>query len=450
MMSVFNPSIGSSAATYTAPTQKFEPKIVQGILIPIKQVAPSVLRTVGPAAIEEAAPLVAGTLEAQFTKVAAQGGIEIVKLGGQKIFNQKLMTEIGRTLSPLRAPDLSNGRLMMSLFGGIKVGEVTLGQLAVRYGVSMAALAASVVAEKQAKSMDENNFFTQYVVPLSGGDWNKVPRAFRYAKIRKELLQKYTKAEQEWKKAHPEGVATKPQQSKPVNMAKLMADLGKLGLSPQKIDKLLKPLKPAQLIKMQELSPWLHGEVFSGRMTYEKAIEITERTANATYRDSLFQGGPTEPDPPPRNADGCYISGEFTVYSPQVNRLHLAASNYDFNPPLTAYRPYNGRVITEGRKNGIPATQTKAEIRVNDVKSRKNFLKIDTGTVQGIAEIRKGKDELGRTIEYDNHHGFNGFVTGHFQELNIEVAGVCVFSDGTTQLAEDRVRKRQTYGLIEY
>ncbi len=232
-------------------------------------------------------------------------------------------------------------------------------------------------------------------------------------------------------KIHP----LKSSTPKPLNLAKLKSDLGKLAklckvdLLPQKIDSLLKPLKRAQLLKMQELTPWLIGEVSNGRMTREEAIEIAERVANTVYTESLIPGGPRERERP----DSCTTNGDVTFHQgyPNENRKGIVSARIF--------------LTTNGYKNNIPAVRTITSIEINDPQTGKivykkrsspNNLRVNPNGIfkNVIIKLKPIKDfpSYYFALSWRDGYDLNG------QNQIVKVKGYCVFNDGTRQPAVNR------------
>ncbi len=101
---------------------------------------------------------------------------------------QFVMSELAPHLARVAAPKLANPRLMLSFIGGIHIGELTIEQIV---GQSLAAVAASAVAEELARRTTKVNPVAQFSDAVVGTNWGDRAILENRKKIYRELLPKY-------------------------------------------------------------------------------------------------------------------------------------------------------------------------------------------------------------------------------------------------------------------
>ncbi len=419
MTSVSAQSIVPSTVPFL-PREQFKPEAPNPKLIALGE---------GPV-IRGAGKAISWTMGALMKEAAKRG----ITTGSPQAFKQLVTTQAVQSIERLTAAQMQDPRLVTSLILGARVGGHTIGKLAVGAGVSTASIAAIAAAAKQVGSVnivDKRNGFVEFALGLVGLDaerGNTVDEAkiIKYNQLYNQYLPKFERAEQEWKKAHPEGVQTNLVQAKPVNVAKLKADLGKLGLSPQKIDKLLMPMKPAQLSRLAELTPWVNAYLQLNKITQNTAVNIILAERNSrTLKDEL---PPNETPPSDKTRrEGCYTVGEVIASKYQIVRPQ---DGHKFEPAL---RNIHLNVRTYGTKNGVPAKNTQTKLDVYDAGIHQLLFSRMTAAKTGIQVI------------YDNVYLANPLTNegawSRISPIGINTIGVCQYQDGSKQIATPEVNQ---------
>ncbi len=97
-------------------------------------------------------PALQGLERAFAREVLRRAGSKIfLRMGGGIVARQFVLSELASSMGRVAAPQLASPSTMLFLIGGMHVGELTVQQICVRYGLSLAAIAASAVAEEQAR-----------------------------------------------------------------------------------------------------------------------------------------------------------------------------------------------------------------------------------------------------------------------------------------------------------
>ena len=142
----------------------------------------------------------------------------LLKAGGAAALRPLMLTEIAPKLAPIIGRDLASPSAMLFLIGGIHIGELTIEQIALKYGLSLAAIAASAVAEEQARRNVKINTIAQASDIVVGTDFQGKAKREERMKLYRQLLPKFeaeqTKREQRARKGKqapaPQSVTKKP------------------------------------------------------------------------------------------------------------------------------------------------------------------------------------------------------------------------------------------------
>ena len=158
-----------------------------------------------------------------------------------------------------------------------------------------------------------------------------------------------------------------------------------------------KPVKLAQLpTKIEELSPWLQGEVRSGRMTFERAVEVVKNEAirRATMPEEQL-------DPPKTCSAEVEIDNEHTVNNGKI-RTESTIS-----------------VAVEGSQ-GTASTRM-WRVKVSNPETNKMLVTHAGGEVPGPSSQVYLYPEMTGTYSYENPQ----------PSPTVEVDATCKFTDGT-------------------
>ncbi len=135
---------------------------------------------------------------------------EAQKRGIKAITKDYITTQAVQSIEHLTAAQLQDPRLVTSLILGARIGNHTIGKLAVGAGISTTGLAASAAAAKQIGSIhitDKRNGFLEFALGIFGLDTDQAntideAKIIRFNKLYKQYLPLFERAEQEWKKAN--------------------------------------------------------------------------------------------------------------------------------------------------------------------------------------------------------------------------------------------------------
>jgi hypothetical protein len=116
-------------------------------------------------------------------------------IGGEVIVKQIIMTELAETMARIPALKLASPSTMLLLVGGIHVGELTIQQICVNYGLSLAAITISAVAEEQARRIIKINPIAQLSNTVIGTNWGDIAISQKRAELERALSVTY-KSEQ--------------------------------------------------------------------------------------------------------------------------------------------------------------------------------------------------------------------------------------------------------------
>ncbi len=213
------------------------------------------------------------------------------------------------------------------------------------------------------------------------------------------------------------GLSSKPSQPILLNMAKLKNDFKKLGLSPKKIDLLLKK-KPAELLKLQTRLPHIE-KLRIGKIpnTSDDWGLITDEEAQLEDKEA-----PELPhiDVPKQKSEGCFTTG-FIINS------WVAREGGNNIGEVTV------RIQTDGNKNGFPATFTRTSVKSIIEGTIDTVYERDTGLVRRVSFIHS---LTSRPTTFKRP-----IINSPPRPIMSLVEGQCAFSDGTVLNAVDQVRK---------
>jgi hypothetical protein len=156
----------------------------------VKILAEPVVKAVGRPALQN--------LEKAFaTEILRSAGSQLFfKIGGEGVVKHIVMNELAHNMARVTAPKLSSPGLMLSFVGAIHVGELTVQQICVNYGLSLAAIAASVVADEQARRVTKIHPVVRASDTIIATNWGDMAISENRRKIYKDIWPNY-KSEQD-------------------------------------------------------------------------------------------------------------------------------------------------------------------------------------------------------------------------------------------------------------
>lgn len=135
---------------------------------------------------------------------------EAEKRGMQAINKNYIATQAVQAIEHLTAAQMQDSRLVTSLILGARIGNYTIGKLAIGAGISTASITASAIAAKQVGSLnvpDKRNGLLEFFLGIFELDTKQVntvdeAKIVQFNKLYKQYLPKFERAEKEWKIAN--------------------------------------------------------------------------------------------------------------------------------------------------------------------------------------------------------------------------------------------------------